>query len=173
MGVVEINNEIRNGTISNYDTQHQSAINSSNLIGTDSTTTLNSVKKQSSILINKLSNLAAAAASSSITNTDNTNLSPSNAVPDKQSVLASSPSLLTTVSNTNDPTDMTSLEILNKCHLDLFPKKKAHCDDEKCMSIVEQVPILHGEYIQFIGKLSLNGQSIYIHFFNAFLLDIF
>ena len=55
-------------------------------------------------------------------------------------------------SNSTDHCDMTSLEILNKCHLDLFPKKKTICDDVQCMSIVDQLPILNGEYIQFIGK---------------------
>jgi hypothetical protein len=57
-------------------------------------------------------------------------------------------------SNSTDHCDMTSLEILNKCHLDLFPKKKTICDDVDCMSIVEQLPILNGEYIQFIGNLN-------------------
>ena len=52
-----------------------------------------------------------------------------------------------------DQCDMTSLEILNKCHLDLFPKKKTTCDDVDCMRIVEQLPILNGEYIQFIGTV--------------------
>jgi hypothetical protein len=56
----------------------------------------------------------------------------------------------------NDPCDMTSLEILNKCHLDLFPKKPTVCDDEKCMAVVDQVPILNGEFIQFIGKTSFD-----------------
>jgi hypothetical protein len=51
-----------------------------------------------------------------------------------------------------DQCDMTSLEILNKCHLDLFPKKKTTCDDVDCMRVVEQLPILNGEYIQFIGN---------------------
>ena len=56
-------------------------------------------------------------------------------------------------SNSTDHCDMTSLEILNKCHLDLFPKKQTVCDDVNCMAIVEQLPILNGEYIQFIGIL--------------------
>ena len=55
-------------------------------------------------------------------------------------------------SNSTDHCDMTSLEILNKCHLDLFPKKDIVCDDVNCMSVVEQLPILNGEYIQFIGE---------------------
>jgi hypothetical protein len=57
-------------------------------------------------------------------------------------------------SNSTDHCDMTSLEILNKCHLDLFPKKKTICDDVQCMSIVDLLPILNGEYIQFIGKIT-------------------
>lgn len=53
-----------------------------------------------------------------------------------------------------DQCDMTSLEILNKCHLDLFPKKKTICDDVNCMRIVDQLPILNGEYIHYIGKFA-------------------
>ena len=56
-------------------------------------------------------------------------------------------------SSSIDQCDMTSLEILNKCHLDLFPKKKTICDDVECMRIVDQLPILNGEYIHFIGKI--------------------
>lgn len=51
-----------------------------------------------------------------------------------------------------DQCDMTSLEILNKCHLDLFPKKNPICDDVDCMRIEKQLPYLNGEYIQFIGN---------------------
>ena len=51
-----------------------------------------------------------------------------------------------------DQCDMTSLEILNKCHLDLFPKKKTIYDDKECMSMSDQLPTLNGEYVHFIGN---------------------
>ena len=57
-----------------------------------------------------------------------------------------------------DQCDMTSLEILNKCHLDLFPKKKTICDDVNCMRIVDQLPILNGEYIHYIGEILIITQ---------------
>lgn len=59
--------------------------------------------------------------------------------------------------NNNDQCDMTSLEILNKCHLDLFPKKTPTSDDDSSLKFVSKLPTLSGEYIQFIG--SLNDQK--------------
>ena len=72
-------------------------------------------------------------------------------------------------SNSMDHCDMTSLEILNKCHLDLFPKKKTTCDDVNCMSVVDQLPILNGEYIEFIGPSGkLNDDILLITNFRLF-----
>jgi len=68
---------------------------------------------------------------------------------------SSSPFNHLNTSNSTDHCDMTSLEILNKCHLELFPKKDMVCDDVNCKSFIEQLPILHGEYIQFIGKTAI------------------
>lgn len=66
---------------------------------------------------------------------------------------------------------MTSLEILNKCHLDLFPKKKTICDDVDCMRIVDQLPILNGEYIHFIGPSGRKNEDILlVTNFRVFLL---
>ena len=62
---------------------------------------------------------------------------------------------LSNSNNSADYCDMTSLEILNKCHLDLFPKKEMICDDLACKNIVEQLPILNGEYVHFIGNFCL------------------
>jgi len=68
---------------------------------------------------------------------------------------SSSPFNHLNTSNSTDHCDMTSLEILNKCHLELFPKKDMVCDDVNCKSFIEQLPILHGEYIQFIGNAAI------------------
>ena len=100
-----------------------------------------------SSLVNKLSNLAAAAAVINA-NTSQTSVAYSS----QNQQISSSPLIVENSSTNGHLNDMTSVEILNKCHLDFFPKKQAVCDDEICASIVEQIPILHGEYIQFIGK---------------------
>ena len=77
---------------------------------------------------------------------------------------SSSPFNHLNTSNSTDHCDMTSLEILNKCHLELFPKKDMVCDDVNCKSFIEQLPILHGEYIQFIGNA-----AIYLHEFTGWI----
>jgi hypothetical protein len=54
-----------------------------------------------------------------------------------------------------DQYDIASLEILNKCHLDLFPKKSTIYDsDDNYKDIESNLVLLCGEYIQFIGILS-------------------
>ncbi len=52
----------------------------------------------------------------------------------------------------NDQYDIASLEILNKCHLDLYPKKQTVYDDYDCSFIEKQIPLLSGEYSQYIGN---------------------
>ena len=68
--------------------------------------------------------------------------------------------------------DMTSLEILNKCHLVIFPKKNAICDDETFMRIfLDTVPILSGEYICFIGPSGkFNNEILVLTNYRLFLL---
>jgi len=74
--------------------------------------------------------------------------------------------------NTNDQCDMTSLEILNKCHLDLFPKKSPVCDDDGYMKFVSKLPMLSGEYVQFIGSSGkLNNDPFIITNFRLFFLS--
>ena len=55
-----------------------------------------------------------------------------------------------------DQYDIASYEILNKCHLDLFPKKSKIYDttDDNYKDIESKLVLLCGEYIQFIGILS-------------------
>lgn len=59
-----------------------------------------------------------------------------------------------------DHCDMSGVEILNKCHLDLFPKKLVVIDEEcsggKYAAQISQLPTLSGEYEQFVG---LSGKS--------------
>jgi hypothetical protein len=52
----------------------------------------------------------------------------------------------------NDQYDIASLEILNKCHLDLFPKKQTVYDDYDCSTFETKIPLLAGEYNQYMGK---------------------
>jgi hypothetical protein len=74
--------------------------------------------------------------------------------------------------NTNDQCDMTSLEILNKCHLDLFPKKSPVCDDDGYLKFVSKLPMLSGEYVQFIGSSGkLNNDPFIITNFRLFFLS--
>lgn len=59
--------------------------------------------------------------------------------------------------------DMINLEILNKCHLLIFPKKNPVCDDEILMkAFSENVPILSGEYICFIGPSGKSNHEILV-----------
>lgn len=59
--------------------------------------------------------------------------------------------------------DMVNLEILNKCHLLIFPKKNPVCDDDSMMrTFSETVPILSGEYICFVGPSGKNNQEILV-----------
>lgn len=72
----------------------------------------------------------------------------------------------------NDQCDMTSLEILNKCHLDLFPKKSPVSDDELCLRFVAKLPTLSGEYVQFVGYSGkLNNDPLIITNFRLFFLN--
>ena len=55
-----------------------------------------------------------------------------------------------------DQYDIASLEILSKCHLDLFPKKSTIYDDnlnyaDNYKDIESKLVLLCGEYIQFLG----------------------
>jgi hypothetical protein len=64
--------------------------------------------------------------------------------------------------NSIDQCDTTSIENLDQCHLYIFPKKKTECDDDHCMKVVDELPILNGEYIQFIGPSGQQNDEIFI-----------
>lgn len=62
----------------------------------------------------------------------------------------------TTNSNTSDQYDIQSMEILNKCHLDLFPKKRTILHNDltpvESNDIEKKLILLSGESIAFIGN---------------------
>lgn len=68
--------------------------------------------------------------------------------------------------------DMINLEILNKCHLLIFPKKNPVCDDDSLMrTFSDIVPILSGEYICFVGPSGkFNHEILVITNYRLFLL---
>ncbi|CAF0916960.1 unnamed protein product [Brachionus calyciflorus] len=68
--------------------------------------------------------------------------------------------------------DMTSLEILKQCHLDIYPKKTPVCDDETLLkAFIDTVCILSGEYICFIGPSGkMNDEILVVTNYRLFLL---
>ena len=77
----------------------------------------------------------------------------------------------TTPLSSVDNCDMTSLEILSRCHLEIFPKRDTCYDDETCRAVGDMLPTLNGEYIQFIGPSGkLNDETFAITNFRIFLL---
>lgn len=74
--------------------------------------------------------------------------------------------------STTDQYDIASLEILNKCHLDLFPKNKPIYDDnsfaDNYKDIESKLVLLCGEYIQYLGS-SFSSSSIALLFNFLFL----
>lgn len=65
-----------------------------------------------------------------------------------------------------DHCDMSGVEILNKCHLDLFPKKPVVKDEECCggkyAAQIAQLPTLSGEYEQFVGMSGKSNNDLLI-----------
>lgn len=69
----------------------------------------------------------------------------------------------------SDTCDMASLEILKR--RDMYPIKSTVCDDDKCLSIIDQLPILNGEYVQFVGPSGkLNDEILLLTNYRLFLL---
>jgi hypothetical protein len=81
-----------------------------------------------------------------------------------------SPSLVSSSSSSpcsnQDQYDITSIEILNKCHSELYPKKEAIIDDnnDDINNLINllNIPLLSGEYIQFVSKCGKLNEDLII-----------
>ena len=143
--------------MANYNNNYNNNSNESN------TNNKNNSNASTSIVTTTTTTITTAATANH--NKNNINLSLNEKKPN---TLNETASFILNNSNSTDHCDMTSLEILNKCHLDLFPKKEMICDDDNSKSVIEQLPILNGEYIHFIGKKPIGD-----HFFIQRILVVF
>jgi hypothetical protein len=138
------------GIIENNDTNENISTNT-NINDSSSLTATSTNTSANNTATNSTANVTSASHSKTTTATTTTTAIPAT---------STQPAHHSNNNSVSDQCDMTSLEILNKCHLDLFPKKPTVCDDDKCMAVLEQIPILNGEYIQFIGKLIPKAQKL-------------